>query len=58
LNRSWPEGLNSDKYGSAPQPTNRSPFRVVCALPCDGADRPPGWLSDATRVAVFVLKFS
>src|ERR1700733_10943644 len=39
-------------YGSAPQPTNRSSFRVVWALPCDAATSPSGWLSDAISVAV------
>ena len=39
-----PGGSYSEKYGSAPQPTSRSPSRVVWALPCDGAVSASGWL--------------
>jgi hypothetical protein len=58
LNRSFPDGLNSEKYGSAPQPTTRLRSGVVCALPCDAAGRPSGWLSDATSVATLLHGFS
>ena len=58
LNRSEPERLNSEKYGSAPQPTTRLPSWVVWALPCDGAERPSGWSSEASSVAVLLCGFS
>jgi hypothetical protein len=51
LNSSAPEGLNSEMYGSAPQPTNRLPSGMVWALPSTSATRPSGWLSDLRRVA-------
>ncbi len=51
LKSSCPDGSNSEKYGSEPQPTNRFPSAVVWALPCDAADRPSGWSSAATSVA-------
>ncbi len=34
---SLPERSNSEKYGSAPQPTRRLPSSVVWALPCEAA---------------------
>ena len=33
LKMSVPDGLNSEKYGSTPQPTNRSPSASNWALP-------------------------
>ena len=41
-----------------PQPTNRSRLRVVCTLPWEAADRPSGWSSEATRVAVLARSSS
>ena len=44
-NRSCPPALNSEKYGSEPQPTNRSPLASCWMLP---------WLP-AERAGVLVL---
>ena len=54
LDSSFPDGLNSEKYDSPPQLTNRSPFLVVCALPVAAAVRPSGWFTDLISVAVRV----
>src|SRR6516164_79875 len=56
LNSSFPDGLNSEKYDSPPQLTNRSPFLVVCALPVAAAVRPSGWFTDLISVAVWVAR--
>ena len=54
----FPDESNSEKYGSAPQPTKRLPSAVVCAFPCDAATWPSGWFSDATSVAVWFFSSS
>ena len=36
LNSSFPDGLNSEKYDSPPQLTNRSPFYMVPKVPRHG----------------------
>ena len=56
LNSSFPDGLNSEKYDSPPQLTNRSPFLVVCALPVAPAVRPSRWFTDLISVAVPVAR--
>ena len=46
LNSSFPDGPNSDMYGTEPQPTNTSPPGVVCAFPMTCATWPSGWSSE------------
>ncbi len=58
LNSSDPDRLNSDTYGSEPQPTTRSPLGSVCPSPWEGALRFSGWFTVLTSVAVRVRKFS
>ena len=58
MKTSLPDELNSEKYGSEPQPTTLLPSRVVWALPCDAAESPSGWFSEATSVATWSHGFS
>ena len=51
-NSSWPCGLNSEKYGSWPQPTNQSPLASACTLPWLSASSGGVWVRRVTSVAV------
>ena len=56
---SWPLALNSEKYGSAPQPMNTSPFSRICMLPWLPEDSGmPGCSYWASSVSVFACGFT